>query len=179
VPFLSGEAEEPLLEDGVRPVPQRDGEDQRLVAIGDSGDAVLVPAVRAAARMVVRKIVPGGPAGAVVLAHRPPGTLTQVRPPALPVLLSPTGFLESALLGAGGRGTELRHRGAHGDSSCRTWPSGSRTRSGRGVEDGAGAPGRVTKVAWAPWRPATSAGPSRESILTGQWKTALPRSAAG
>src|SRR5262249_1518836 len=60
----------------------------QLVAIADAGDAVLVPAVHARARLVVREVVPRGAVGAVVLAHRAPGALGEVGPPALPVRLA-------------------------------------------------------------------------------------------
>src|SRR5438477_562924 len=49
-----------------------------------SGDAVLAPAVRTRARMIVREVVPGGAAGAVVLAHRAPRALADVRSPCAP-----------------------------------------------------------------------------------------------
>src|SRR5262249_49011891 len=138
-----------------------------------------VPPVRAAAGVIVRKVIPGRPTGAVVLPHRSPGPLAQIRPPALPVLLPLPGLLEPAFLCTRGRGTELGDGGAHGASSWRTWPSGSGTGRGRGAEDNAGRRGRVTKLACASRRPDTSAGPSRESIRTCQWKTSLPRSSAG
>src|SRR5262249_10506329 len=147
VALLSREAEEALLEDGVHPVPESDRETEDLMAVRDSGDAILVPPVRAAAGVIVRKVIPGSPTGAVVLPHRSPGPLAQIRPPALPVLLPLPGLFEPAFLCTRGRGTELGDGGAHGDSSWRTWPSGSRTRSGRRAEDNAGRPGRVTKLA--------------------------------
>ena len=56
------------------------------MAIADAGEAVFVPAVGARPRVVVREVVPGRAVRAVVLAHRAPGALAQIRPPALPVL---------------------------------------------------------------------------------------------
>src|SRR5262249_29584303 len=88
VTLAAGEAEEALLQDRVLAVPHRDREAEQLVAIADAGDAVLVPAVHARARLVVREVVPRGAVGAVVLAHRAPGALGEVGPPALPVRLA-------------------------------------------------------------------------------------------
>ena len=51
----------------------------------DAEQAVLAPAVGAAARVVVREVVPAVAVGRVVLAHRAPLPLGEVRPPALPV----------------------------------------------------------------------------------------------
>ena len=50
------EAEEALLEDGVALVPQREAEAEDLVAVADGGQAVLAPAVGAAARLVVGEV---------------------------------------------------------------------------------------------------------------------------
>src|SRR6516225_5439613 len=64
------------------------------MAIAESRQAVLVPPVGPGPRMVMGKVLPGSPAGAVVFAHTAPGALTEVRTPALPMLCSLTGFLE-------------------------------------------------------------------------------------
>src|ERR1700745_2444007 len=47
--------------------------------------------------MVVRKVLPCGTIRAVILAHRAPLPLGQIRPPALPVLLPGTRFFKSAV----------------------------------------------------------------------------------
>src|SRR5207237_769831 len=72
------EAEEALLEDGVALVPQREAEAEDLVAVADGGQAVLAPAVGAAARLVVGAVAPGVAARAVVLAHGAPRALGAV-----------------------------------------------------------------------------------------------------
>src|SRR3954464_12771123 len=79
-----GEAEQALLQDGVRSVPQRQREAQRLAVVGDPREAVLAPSIRARTRLVVREVTPRVPAAAVVLAHRPPLALAEIRPPLLP-----------------------------------------------------------------------------------------------
>jgi hypothetical protein len=59
VPLLTVEAEEALLEDGADAVPEGDHKAERLVAVRDAGDPVLVPAVGARAGVIVREVVPG------------------------------------------------------------------------------------------------------------------------
>src|SRR5262249_61345763 len=97
--LAAGEAEQALLQDGIVTVPQRDGEAQPPVVVRDSGDAVLAPPVRPRARVVVGERVPRRALGAVVLAHRAPLALGQIRSPAPPVGRARAGFLETTLLG--------------------------------------------------------------------------------
>ena len=81
----AGETEHPLLEDRVATVPQRQTEAQALLDVGEPGHAVLTPAVRARAGMVVGEVRPRIAVLAVVLAHRAPLAFTDVRPPQVPV----------------------------------------------------------------------------------------------
>ncbi len=98
VALVPGEAEDPLLQDRVLPVPERERETQDLVPVGDARDPVLVPAVGARAGVVVGQVLPGGSEVGVVLAHRAPGALGEIRPPALPVGRARAGLLEPPLL---------------------------------------------------------------------------------
>jgi len=84
VPLAVGEPEQPLLEDGVALVPQRQGEAEELLAIADPSKSVLSPSVGPRARLVMGEIVPGVAVLAVVLTDRAPLTLAEVRPPFLP-----------------------------------------------------------------------------------------------
>ena len=84
IPLRPGQAEHPLLEDGVDAVPEGEGEAQPLVAVADPAHAVLVPAVGAGAGLVVRQVVPGVAVGGVVLADRAPRALREVGSPAMP-----------------------------------------------------------------------------------------------
>src|SRR4029079_18720641 len=93
------EAEHPLLEDRVRAVPQGEREAEALALVGDAGDAVLAPAVGARARLVVGEVAPGVAVVAVVLAHRPPLALAEVRAPRLPRGPPGAGVVEAAVLG--------------------------------------------------------------------------------
>ena len=67
------------------------------MTIADATDAVFPPAIRAGARVVMRKKFPGRAPGAVILADRSPLPFGKIRPPALPVLLSNARFLEPAV----------------------------------------------------------------------------------
>ena len=84
VPLAVGQAEQPLLEDGVVAVPQGERETEPLLVVGDAAQPVLAPAIRAQSRLVMREVVPRVAVLAVVLAHGAPLALTEVRSPLLP-----------------------------------------------------------------------------------------------
>src|SRR5260370_32022173 len=79
VAFAVGQPEEALLEDGVLAVPQGQAEAKELMVIADAGQTVLAPVICARTRLVVAEVVPGISILAVILAHRAPLALTQVR----------------------------------------------------------------------------------------------------
>src|SRR3569832_1992854 len=79
------EPEEPLLQDRILAIPQRERHAPAQRVVAESGNAVFAPTLRAAARMVVRKVVPGCAVRTVVLAYGAPLALAEVRSPALPV----------------------------------------------------------------------------------------------
>jgi hypothetical protein len=85
IPFVSVESEEALLENWIAAIPECQTEADKLMAIADSGDAILSPAISPRARMVVWEIFPGGAARAVVFANSSPLPLGQIRTPALPI----------------------------------------------------------------------------------------------
>ena len=93
-----GEAKGTLFEDAVLAVPQAQAEADDLVAVAPSRQPVLVPAVGAAAGVVEGEVVPGVAVGRVVLAHRTPGALAQIRSPTPPVLRASVGRVEPRLL---------------------------------------------------------------------------------
>ena len=117
VALVPREAEQALLEDRVRAVPQREREAQPLPVVADAGDAVLAPAIGARARVVVRQVLPRRAVGAVVLAHRSPLPLADVGAPAPPWRLALARRGEARLFG-GQRGFS----GGHGDymATCAT-----------------------------------------------------------
>src|SRR5581483_5085384 len=105
VAFAAGETEEALLEDRVAAVPEREREAEPAFAIGYAEDAVLAPAIGAAAGVVVRKIIPAGTVGGVVFTDGGPLTFGEVRAPAFPVFRTGCVLLQALGLGAkGGRG---------------------------------------------------------------------------
>ncbi len=85
VALAVGQPEQALLEDRVAPVPQGEREAKHLVVVADAGQPVLAPAVGARTRLVVGEVVPGVAVVAVVLAHRAPLALAEVRAPLLPL----------------------------------------------------------------------------------------------
>ena len=85
IAFVVRQAEEALFQNRIFSVPERQREADVLVPVADPADAVFAPAIRARARMVVRKIFPGVAVRAVVLANRAPLALGEIGPPALPV----------------------------------------------------------------------------------------------
>src|SRR5439155_7748562 len=94
-----GQAEEPLFQNRIAAVPERQREAEATLAIGDAEQPVLAPAVDTAAGLVMRKILPAGPPGRIVLPDRAPLAFSEIGPPALPVRL-PTGiFSQAAFLG--------------------------------------------------------------------------------
>src|SRR6185312_1664337 len=77
------------------------------VTLGPAGDAVLAPSIGAAARVVVREIVPGGAARTVILAHRAPLPVADIRTPQPP--RGPHSAIVEALP-LGGLRDRLRHQ---------------------------------------------------------------------
>ena len=78
------EAEEPLLENFVAAIPEGQREGEAALVVGDPEQPVLAPAIGPGPGLVVRKRPPDVAIGGVVLAHRAPLPLRQVRPPELP-----------------------------------------------------------------------------------------------
>ena len=97
VALAVGQAEEPLLQNRIAAVPQRQRQAEPLLVVADAGDAVLAPAIGPAAGVVVREVIPGVAVGAVILAHRAPLALAEVRPPLPPGLLAEAIFFEAVL----------------------------------------------------------------------------------
>ena len=58
VALVAGEPEDPLLQDRVATVPEREREAKRLAVVAASGQAVLVPPVGARPSVVVREVAP-------------------------------------------------------------------------------------------------------------------------
>ena len=98
VALAVGQAEQPLLEDRVPLVPQSEPETPVQPFVGPAGQAVLSPAVGPAAGVVVRECVPRVTVGAVILAHRAPLPVADIRAPASPSL-APRGGRQAEAFG--------------------------------------------------------------------------------
>ena len=92
-------AHRPLLQDGVLAVPQRKGEAEVLLVVGDPAQAVLAPAIRPGPRLVMGEKVPGIAVVAVILPHRPPLPVREIRSPFPPGNLLGAGCFQSTMLG--------------------------------------------------------------------------------
>src|SRR5206468_4215344 len=97
----TSEAEQPLLQDRIAAVPERQREADARLAIADAEEPVLAPAIRAAARVIVGEVVPARAPLGVVLADGAPLALGEIRPPALPVHGPPAVLVEASGLGIG------------------------------------------------------------------------------
>ena len=63
---------EAFFENRVLAVPQRQAKAKPLLVVGDSSQAVFAPSIRAGARLIVREIIPGVAAFAVIFANGSP-----------------------------------------------------------------------------------------------------------
>src|SRR5262249_20348825 len=81
------------------------------MVVGDAGQAVFAPAVRARARLVVGEIVPGVAVVGVVFADSPPLPLAQVRSPFFPGDVPGARVFEATLFGGHDGGTREHERG--------------------------------------------------------------------
>jgi hypothetical protein len=84
VSLIAGQPKDPLLEDRIAPIPERQCEAQRLAVVAHPGKPVLVSTVHAGTRMIMREEVPRLAGRAVVLASGPLPTLAQIWPPVPP-----------------------------------------------------------------------------------------------
>ena len=75
------QAEGPLLEDRIGPIPEGHGETQATLLITNSQQAIFPPAIDAGAGLVVGKGAPGIAVGGIVFPHRAPLAIAQVAAP--------------------------------------------------------------------------------------------------
>src|SRR5262249_50095537 len=112
IPLLIRQTKHALFEDRVLCIPQGHGEAEVLLLITKAPHAVLVPAIRSAAGMIVGEIVPGVSVGAVVLTHGSPGALAEIGAPARPIGLARLMFDQATLFGVAGHRFITRSIGA-------------------------------------------------------------------
>src|SRR5688572_8414241 len=96
------EPEQPLFQDRIPVVPERDRKADPRLAVAEAEQTIFTPTIGAAARVVVREVVPAVAVLRVVLAHGAPLALREVGAPALPVLLAAGVLSEAAALGVFG-----------------------------------------------------------------------------
>src|SRR5947208_7973127 len=84
VAFTVGQTEESFLENRILAVPQCQRKTEVLFVIGDARQAVFAPTICARAGMIMGEKIPSVAPFAIVLAHRAPLTLTEIRSPFLP-----------------------------------------------------------------------------------------------
>ncbi len=99
IAFAVGKAVEAFFQNGVMFVPERERQIELAVVVAQAGQAVVAPAVSAAASMVVREVIPGGAVAAVIFADRAPLAFAGVCTPLPPRELTAIGFVEAALFG--------------------------------------------------------------------------------
>ncbi len=90
------QSEQSFFQERVFAVPECERQAQPLFRVADAGESVLAPAIGTAACVVVRKVVPRVSIRRVVLAHRSPLALADIRSPEPPrwlaLLLQPAVF---------------------------------------------------------------------------------------
>src|ERR1700758_2495398 len=95
IAFLPRQTENSFFQERIALIPKRKREAHVLFPVADTRQSVFVPAVGSGARLIVRKVLPGIAIGAVILAHRAPAALTEIRPPSFPVFPACSGFRQS------------------------------------------------------------------------------------
>src|SRR5579872_1918782 len=84
IAFVGSQPEQALFQNGIEAVPKGQREYQQLIAVADSRNPVLAPAISLAACLIVGEEIPRIANRAVVLAHASPATIANVRTPLTP-----------------------------------------------------------------------------------------------
>src|ERR1700751_6015509 len=113
IAFPVGQSKQALFENGVSAIPQCDAKAKALLVIGETGKAVLTPAISTRAGLIMSKVIPPIPILAVIFPDGSPVPLTEVGSPLLPRGSCITDLFESNPFG-------IQHRGRHDASiNCR------------------------------------------------------------
>src|SRR2546430_6712967 len=83
-------------------MPEGPGEAEPLLVVGNSCQTIFAPAISTRTRLVMRQIVPGITVRAIILAHRAPLPVGEVRTPQVPALFLRIIFFDTRLLGVHG-----------------------------------------------------------------------------
>lgn len=92
-----GQTKQPLLQNRITPIPQREGKGKPAPAVAESEQSILAPAIGPAACVVVGKGFPAIAMRRIILTHRAPLPLTEVGAPSLPGCGAGEVFGESGL----------------------------------------------------------------------------------
>ena len=95
VSFRPGESEQTFLQDMVATVPECQSKTEAALAVRDSQQTILPPAVSAAPRMLVRKVIPRVAFLGIVFADGGPLTFGEVWTPPFPVFRPGCVFLQT------------------------------------------------------------------------------------
>src|SRR5205814_469365 len=79
IALRAGQTEESLLQNRIFAVPECEREAKPALSIRNTKQAVFAPAIRAAPRVIVRKIVPAISARRIIFANRRPLSFREVR----------------------------------------------------------------------------------------------------
>ena len=90
ISFGPGQAEQTLFQNRIALIPQRHDKAEPAFAIGEAQQAIFAPAIRPAARMIMREITPAIPVGGIILPNRSPLPLGKIGSPAFPILIAPS-----------------------------------------------------------------------------------------
>ncbi len=102
-----GKPEQPLFQERILAVPQRQRQAPAQPIVGEAGDAVLAPPVGSAAGVVEREVVPGVSGRGIILPHRPPLAFCQIGSPLQP------GFAVGQAFALDGFQQVTRHDGSY------------------------------------------------------------------
>ena len=97
--FVPDFFEEPLLQDRIVAIPEGQGKAELLLVVGDTSQTIFTPAIRAGAGLIMGEEVPGVTIFAVLLTHRSPLALGQIRSPLLSLGCTVACFLEARVFG--------------------------------------------------------------------------------
>jgi len=75
IAFRPSQPEQALLQNRIMAIPEGERQAKTLVIVGNSGYAVLGPAIRPRSGMIMREVIPSRPIGAVIFARISPGAL--------------------------------------------------------------------------------------------------------
>src|SRR5580658_5100019 len=84
IPLIRREPKHALFQNRIAAIPKRQRKHQQLIAVADSRDAIVAPAISLAASVIVWQKIPSIAVSAVILANSSPGAIANIRPPLLP-----------------------------------------------------------------------------------------------